>query len=350
MGIILHKVLLYCLYKIEGERSIYSIYHLLNGKKSSQTIQDAHLFQLSPFFNTYRQVTRNDLDEFIKESVQDQLLIKSNEHHYILSEKGMELIRNLFTQYPFLEHLNGWQYQGSERFWERLSLFVQVASNLAHSETNYFPIQRNKQVQLWMKNFLVHTDINRKELSQRLYDELVFCFNKKNAIDPSVLVVRLTGYNTIGRTKEQACEVLDMEYSLYHFQLLSLLHDMQKCIHGNKTKLPILSSMVEDLQDDVPLTHSTKRTYELISRGYTVEQIAIMRRLKKNTIEDHIVELALNIKEFDIEPYVDGNKQEKILEAAKKVPSKQLRYIREYVKEADYFEIRLVIAKSGDGK
>ena len=48
----LQTIILFCLQKINGERTIYSIYHLLKGKKSSQTIQDTHLFHLQSLFQT----------------------------------------------------------------------------------------------------------------------------------------------------------------------------------------------------------------------------------------------------------------------------------------------------------
>ena len=49
----LQMMILYCLQKINGERTIYSIYHLLHGKKSSQTIQDATFISSSSFFSIH---------------------------------------------------------------------------------------------------------------------------------------------------------------------------------------------------------------------------------------------------------------------------------------------------------
>ena len=73
-----------------------------------------------------------------------------------------------------------------------------------------------------------------------------------------------------------------------------------------------------------------------------------IRRLKKSTIEDHLVELALHNKEFSIDPYISIEKQQQIQKAVKKLNSKQLKHIYHEVKNADYFEIRLVLAKYGD--
>ena len=71
----LQTMILFCLQKINGERTIYSIYHLLKGKKSSQTIQDTHLFHLQPLFQTYTNLSRNEL-----EKISCQIFIRSIAH------------------------------------------------------------------------------------------------------------------------------------------------------------------------------------------------------------------------------------------------------------------------------
>jgi uncharacterized protein YpbB len=81
-----------------------------------------------------------------------------------------------------------------------------------------------------------------------------------------------------------------------------------------------------------------------------VEQISRIRNLKRSTIEDHIVEIALHIKNFDLAAYVPKDKEKRILEAAKETSAKKLKLIREYAEDASYFEIRLVLARNGDQK
>lgn len=43
----LQYTLLYCLKQLNGERTVSSIYYLLKGKRSSQTLQDGNMFQIS---------------------------------------------------------------------------------------------------------------------------------------------------------------------------------------------------------------------------------------------------------------------------------------------------------------
>ena len=118
-------------------------------------------------------------------------------------------------------------------------------------------------------------------------------------------------------------------------------------IETNSSHFPILASFL-DQSPKVPLTLSTEKTFALLKQGYSVIDIMTIRRLKKSTIEDHLVELALHIKGFSIDRYVPMEKQQQIKNTAITLNTKQLKEIRNAVQEADYFEIRLVLAKYGD--
>lgn len=344
----LNFVVLYCLHTINGERTIYSIYHLLYGKKSSQTIQDAHFFQLTKFFGIYRILSRQQFEDIIKELEKINLIVKTANDTYIPTTSGVDLVQSGQKEGTFLSHLNGWKFQNADVFWERLSLLIQVSSHLNQNDSKYVPIQRNKIIQSWLKSFLQTNRFKREKLSKMLYEELMACFDEQKDISPAVLVIRLTGYHTIGLTEKQACETLGIEPTLYHFQFCALLHSIMKNVQNNGTSFPLLSFAVKDLQKKYLLTESTQKTLGLLQKGFTVEEIGRIRKLKNNTIQDHIVELSLQIDEFDISKYVDREKINRIMEAINRTSSKQLRQIRELVPDASYFEIRLVMTKYGE--
>lgn len=62
------------------------------------------------------------------------------------------------------------------------------------------------------------------------------------------------------------------------------------------------------------------------------------------------MEVALNDSGFNITRYVSEAKQKLIIHAASSADSLQLKQIRQIVPESDYFEIRLVMAKLGEGQ
>src|SRR3954469_3240333 len=85
----IENIILYCLKQLKGERTIYSIYHLLNGKKSSQTIQDAHLFSIKKFFRIFESLTRESFEEIITNLVNKQLICLCGNQRYQLTESGL---------------------------------------------------------------------------------------------------------------------------------------------------------------------------------------------------------------------------------------------------------------------
>ncbi|MCM3586470.1 helix-turn-helix domain-containing protein [Mesobacillus maritimus] len=341
-------VFLYCMKQIQNERSIYSLYHLFQGKKSSQTIQDAHLFRLDPFFQSYPQITREEMDHIIGVLHVNGYLHSISSEYYYLTEKGEKIVQsqNLISLPP--KYLQGWKYhQITSVFWERLSLLVQVYSNLIYQNKGFIPIHNKPENLAWIKNYIKMQTGKRFELANDLYTELINCFQQDENIDPAVLTLRLTGHNKIGLTEGQAAEQLQMDSFHYHLEFLNILHYMIYISTNQYSKFPLLSGIIGNKPQTVPLTLSTEKTLRLLEKGFNTNEIARIRKLKESTIEDHIVEIALQVNDFDLRKYVSFEMEQRILTVTRETSAKKLSQIREKVPEANYFEIRLVLARNG---
>lgn len=343
-------IVFYCLKQLNGERTIYSIFHLLKGKKSSQTIQDAHFFELTKYFGIYPSFTRESLDAHISRCLKKGLVQEVGENRFILTAQGEADLEQFLGSASSLSYLDGWKYQHTSTLWERLSLLVQVVSNLVAEETDYLPIQKNRDLHLWIKQFLSSKQVTRKELGEQLFAELVHCFEKAEKLNPSVFVYRLTGCHQIGLTPEQTAQQLQIDVSHSRLEFSAALHFLNRELVENASSYLLLAGLLAGSSQDLSLTLSSRRTLSLINEGYSLEEIAKMRGLKKNTIEDHVVEIALNMKQFSIDKYIDKPTQSKILAVANKEETRQLKQIRSEVQTANYFEIRLVLAKYGAGQ
>ncbi|WP_050615462.1 hypothetical protein [Bacillus testis] len=77
----LEAIILHCLAQIGGERTVYSVYHILYGKKSSQTIQDSRFFYIESFFRTCPSLGREQFQQRVDSLEREGLLS-------ILNEKG----------------------------------------------------------------------------------------------------------------------------------------------------------------------------------------------------------------------------------------------------------------------
>jgi uncharacterized protein YpbB len=341
----IEPIILYCLKQLHNERTVYSIFHLLNGKKSSQTIQDAHLFSLKNFFGIYESLTREEFDEIIHSIEEKRLISHHGNERCTLTPIGETFLENN----PTPAFINGWDYQSFTMvFWERLSLLVQVASNLVYGDAKYLPIQKNKEVHQWVKTVLKEINVPKKELGSVVYTELTDCFDSEIGLDPSILVFRLTGYKQIGLTPEQTAKRLNIDIHDYQICFIHILHYLIHKIRQNPNLFRIFSFLIRDFQQKDELTISSRKTWNFLKQGYTLENIAKLRDLKVSTIEDHIVEFALHIDDFSIDSYVNKDLQDKIIAISSQSATKQLKLIREKLKTVTYFQIRLVLAKYGD--
>jgi uncharacterized protein YpbB len=343
-------LILYGLQKINGERTPYSIFHLLKGKKSSQTIQDSHLFQISNLFQTFPQLERLYYDELILTLTKEGYIKKNEGEKYLVTNKGLNFVRDGLNKLPIPPYVNGWKYHAiQEDFWKRLSLLIQVCSNLMNYENSYIPIHNDMRASDWLKTTLLKLSLNREVLAEELLKELNSCFSKKDNIKPEVVVLRLTGYKQIGMTPNQAAEMLNMDVGYFQLEFLNTLHFLIENIESHLNAYPILKNLLDDVQKPIVLTKSSLLTYQYLHLGYSLDEIAVVRNLKVNTIEDHVVEVALNDSSFSIDPFVDIEYERQIRQAIHKLSTKQLKMIRQELDgKVTYFQIRLVLAKIGE--
>ena len=97
-------------------------------------------------------------------------------------------------------------------------------------------------------------------------------------------------------------------------------------------------------------TVTTDKTFRLLEKGFSLEQIAQIRQLKLSTIEDHLVEISLHDHSFLLDEYVKKEHRVEIEKAVQKLKTKQLKKLKEFLNNENisYFHIRLVLTKIGD--
>ncbi|EDW21144.1 recombinase RecQ [Bacillus pumilus] len=339
----LDVMLMDSVYKLNGERSISAVYHLFKGKKSSQTIQDASLFELSRYFGCYPGFTRDQLN---------RSALKLEEKHYIrktdetlsITEAGQQMLHQHFSEKPMPAYFHGAKYHDKAKMlWMRLSLLVQVLSHHMAGSHQYVPIQRDVSVQSWTKSFLKQHQ-QKSKLSEELHHELEKLLMNLSDQEALIFVYSLTSHERIGRTYQQMAEWMKEDVWYVYLLFWNVLHYFIQS--AQKGEAPTLQKLVGDLEFKRVLTTSTHKTLELVQKGFDIEQIAHIRSLKKATIEDHIVELSIHEPSFSIDPYVSIKEQREILAVARELQTNKMKLIKEKLEHPfTYFQIRLALTR-----
>lgn len=335
-----HQILLFIIHKLSGQRSENAPYYLLRGKKSGQTIQDVTYFQLHVFFSILPQLSKEDYDAAIKDLFKGEF-IELKESLVYITDKGVEALPQVKKP-----QFNGWQYRGKEQiFWKRIDLVVQTLSQFQANEKKYVPNQKDIATQHFVKNFLIQHNFRQFNLSNDIKREIFHLLDNPHLDDlhRTIFVYRLSGYNKTGLTWEQLARY-------YHMTDLNIKITFLECLHSMLDNIsietsPRLFDLAKDIHIDTPLTDSAFKTNSLFEKGYSIEQIAKIRKLKINTIEDHVIEIVSHNNNFSITAFVSEEQIEDILQLSKELHTKKLTFIKDRLPEVSYFQVRLALTK-----
>ncbi|PIC63281.1 hypothetical protein CSV79_12755 [Sporosarcina sp. P13] len=332
------SVLLTMFQRLHGERSAQGVYHILRGKRSGQTLQDVEYYQLKSFYSLLPNLSAVDFQHAIDRLVSDGL-IRIEDHLVYFTEKSER------DHVDYGWRFNGWDYRGKEReFSKRLALVVQTLSNIRIGENMFMPIQKELPIQQFVKEFLRNYPIPIRELSRILRGELerVMLESQLTELQCIILSNRLTGYRLTALTWEQLADQLNVSSTTVQLTFLESLHIVMDFIYEQE-EFPLLNNLAAGCRVDTYLTHSAERTKYLFEDGYSIEQIASLRNLKMSTIEDHFVEMAVNMKHFPFEEFVSQEQIDDVWRHIDRLQTKRLRVLKEHCGGLTYFQLRLII-------
>ncbi|QNG61400.1 helix-turn-helix domain-containing protein [Metabacillus idriensis] len=336
-----------CLNQFGGERSPSAVYHLLKGKKSSQTIQDSKLFHLSNLFGMYPSLPREKFDADMKRLISEGYLYHDENDAYVLTYSANNVLVNTLNTHPIPSSLNGTIYgSGGFVFWKRLMLITQVLSHDSAGSKKYLPVTKDERVLGWVKQFLKRSTVSKKRLSELIHNELLLQLQAFTKREAEIFVYRLTSHDRIGSTFEQLAEIFNEDADYIKITFWNIIHRMMEQCMKPHSPFPMLFQMIRDLSKVNPLTESTSKTLQLIHLGKSLEEISNIRNLKHSTIEDHVVEIALNDGTFDISMFLNDDHLLIIADKIKELQTHQLRAVKEALHdEYSYFQIRLAFTR-----
>ncbi|HWK23256.1 MAG TPA: helix-turn-helix domain-containing protein [Ureibacillus sp.] len=340
---IFQKILLQIFYNFKQERTISAPFHLLRGKRSGQTVQDVGIYHLHKYFGVLPKLSREKYDIELSTLIEDQFLNVKEDGFYELTSKAVEQIKHI-QNLPF----DGWHYRGNEHlFFARLSLVIQTLSHQVAGKMSFIPIQKDEQVQQWVRYFLNANHYKDGQLQLKLFNEIQqsLGINTMEERAKDIVMLRLTGYETAGLTWQQISVQKNMEEIDIQLMYIAALHNWLNQLNQHQEEYPILSQLVENIRISNPLSGSAFQTAELFNNGYSLEQISKMRRLKLSTIEDHIVELAMIEPQFKVEQFVSDGDIQKVLTAIEDYNTRKLKVLHEVVPHLTYFQLRLVLTR-----
>ncbi len=327
-----------------GKRSAMAAYHLLQGKRTIQTVQDGTFFNQLFLFGTLPHLTKEAFQHTLETLEKDQFI--TFEQDICVPTKKAEARKNAcLATHSYLYQLNGWMFGKVERrFWERFSLLIQSLSHL-YEKVSFAPTTHNVWNQQWVRGILNQYEHDVTPLNNQLYWECETILREQSTINAELFVRQLSRPRRVGQTKAQLSQVYKMDALEVQLRTQAVIHTFCSCAYNQQDTYLALSQCFAHNEVN-RLTASANKTAQLLNQNVKLERIAAIRQLKTATVEDHVVEIAMSDNRFSIEPFVTPSIQKQIETVLQQQDDRKLRDIRNEIGEhVSYFQIRLVLAK-----
>ncbi|MGJ5711908.1 helix-turn-helix domain-containing protein [Staphylococcus auricularis] len=291
-----------------------SVYNILYGKKSHQTFFDACSQRLMSLYHILPE---------LKYTTFESMISTQNEDSMDVSEKIK--IHPRFS------------YDSLSLTFKALQLLIQTVSHVERNNKTFMPLTEQAVIQKGVKQLFYY--IQNNALVSAFIDELYQLFKHLDEQqEQSVLHYYLQGYEEAMYTRQQISliegldetEVFRLEYN----SLVEMMYELE-----DVSRYPILNQLIVY----PPLSYNTNETYMHLQQGKTMDQIARLKHVKINTIEDHILELFIKGYISDYTPYVSNEQLTQFKNYYFEQPTLRLREYKEMMDELDYFQIKLLI-------
>lgn len=327
-------------------RTCSAIYHLITGKRSIQTVQDAHIYQLKKFYGVSQSLRKREFDQKINALVFDKLLeLDASTSSCFVTPNGMKWLEE-HTGFLKLTDYEGLLYHtASPIFYDRLLLLIQTLSNSCNNHYSFIPIIDKMPILNWVKIAFRQIKQNKESYSNQVHDDLYKLLDSFTREEASIYVDRFSGYNHYGKSKDQLARLYQKDKSDIPLIIERMNHTMLKNIYYSPSRFPGIGFLVTDLWNKQFITNSARNTYQLLLENYSINEISHIRHIKENTVYDHVVEVALFTHDFPVLNYIAEDQRQQILHAVKNEGTYKLKAIKNMIDQSiSYFQIRLVLA------
>lgn len=300
----------------DKEINTSQIFHVLQGKRTASMFYTAEKNNWHHGFANFPRISREKLEQMVQQFLQANWVETKNKG-FILTDLGRNKIDGYFATRYFPVHLTSFSNIKLRRpFWDRYQLLTQIFSEKSYKNNKYIPIIKHPVHQENIRAFFHYFKHQDDQLLERWIKEQYSLFSYIEEIRVNRLFMHLSGHAVIGKTKAQVREKCSMERLEYEFYHLDTIENMLQCIKKHREELPLIFAIVKSLQQETSygLSSSTYDTYLAIQKGKSIADVSVERRLKENTIREHLLEIAFVFDAFPYETFISPKVREALNE------------------------------------
>ncbi|MBO0439058.1 helix-turn-helix domain-containing protein [Candidatus Enterococcus ikei] len=310
-----------------------TLYHLLKGKRTSSVLLYGFLYENLPFFQLTPELTEDQFNRKLDELVEQELLILNADNEAQLTVQGKQKLAQEKSCFTWIDNYRFGKTD--ETIWRLVQFVVQVISHLSYEDKQYIPLEQSPLYQKQVKKYI--KSIPKVQLIETVRKELTEIFSYLPKKEANFFAQQFSGYQQIGKTSYQSMDDTDEPFQRFlqrKEMLHHLLHLILQMPEGSSLRALILPLVKQNENQ------SMNETKHYLAFQLSLEELAKQRRVKKSTVQDHLMELALT-EAFPFNTFITQKTYHLLDEHSGPYQEWVYRSIKQSNPELDYFEFRL---------
>lgn len=285
------------------------IYSILTGKRTASTLYQTLDYQMEPVFNLNPGLKRDEYEKLLRNYCQAGLLSKEADDLYRLSKSGHDFLEDYFSRHYQSKSLDFLRFsvQFTKEWWWKLQLLTQVFSEQIHGNPSYRPVIPNLPIQESVKTLLSYYKKQLGLTGQDFKEEWEVFLGSLDESEANLLANLLTGHGQIGFSISQLAKEEGVSQGEMTLRIFDSLHTYLPFLEKKPEESPIFYAafLQSHLQHYLGLSPSVYESYQALKKGLTLDQVAKKRHIKEATVQEHLLEMAMILKDFPFQDYVD---------------------------------------------
>lgn len=273
-------------------RRIKVVENTLTNRRTVSNLFWAQQYGILHWTGADRPLDREQFERDLRDLADQGFLTLANDQAQLTSQGVVE--QEELHDHCYRPSFYSWYWLGNvNKIEERLLLAIQVVSELTHHQRRYVPVSDSTYQLQWIRNWLYRELRRTPQLNQELLKELLIVGNALASQDQraaNLFSYMMVGFQSAGWTLNDASQELHTELIETQFIKTDIMLAVGAFAASSQG---ILHRLLADLLRNSPLSGSVERTMTLFKRGTTITKIAQLRRLKVNTVREHLLEAAI---------------------------------------------------------
>ncbi|MFC6171511.1 helix-turn-helix domain-containing protein [Loigolactobacillus jiayinensis] len=330
---------LYLLYLFDQKqwRRPLAIQALLKGKRTVSNLYAGLDYDLLPLYQLLPHLPAEKFQQALNQLLTAGLLEQAA-RAVRLTATGVAAKARWQTAAILPVNYSGFEFQHSREFSDSLFLATQAVSELQAHNRRYFPLEVSAATQYHVKQWLYQQDISL--VAERLQHEWELLLGALPQQQADYYSQFLLGYQVQRATTNQADQLAGWSPLTGELVRQEVSHHFLRLLTTQAARFPLLAALWQPLASG-PLSQSAAQTLAMLQQGWSLEVISQRRRVKVNTLKEHLLEAAILLADFPFATYLSTSVRQTLALTFDQQPVDQWRFDQLADSGLDFFEFRL---------